>query len=84
MAQWSYLRRPHAVPNWHMPTTARAPQFTNAELKFIFDALLDVRVVLQAVEGGILQHPGEPPVRLHDLGPELARVEAALMLVAAA
>ncbi|MES2480391.1 MAG: hypothetical protein V4609_00200 [Pseudomonadota bacterium] len=67
-----------------MPTTACAPQFTNAELKLIFEALLDARVVLQAVEGGTLHHGAEPPVHLHDLGSELARVEAALMLVAAA
>lgn len=67
-----------------MSATACAPQFTHAELKLIFDALLDARVVLQAVEGGTLQHAAEPPVHLHDLGPELTRVEAALMLVAAA
>ena len=67
-----------------MPATACASQFTNAELKLISDALLDARGVLQAVEGGTLQHAAEPPVRLHDLGPELSRVEAALMLIAAA
>lgn len=62
-------------------TTAVSPQFTAEELKLILHALLDARVVLQAVEGGLLQHPPEPPVYLHDLSPELARVEAALMLV---
>jgi len=84
MARWSYSNPSQPVPDWHMPTTACAPQFTKAELKLIFDALLDARVVLQAVEGGILQHAAQPPVHVHDLGPELARVEAALMLVAAA
>ena len=59
-------------------------QFTAAELKLILHALLDARVVLQAVEGGLLQHPPQPPVYLHDLGPEIARVEAALLLVTAA
>lgn len=65
-----------------MPLVAH-PQFTADELKLILDALLDARVVLQAVEGGLLQHPPQPPVHLHDLSPELARVEAALMLVTA-
>ncbi|MEJ7932097.1 hypothetical protein WG922_19145 [Ramlibacter sp. AN1015] len=60
------------------------PQFTADELRLILDALLDARVVLQAVDGGLLQHPPQPPVYLHDLTPELARVEAALMLVTAA
>lgn len=66
-----------------MAPVVASPQFTSAELKLILHALLDARVVLQAVEGGMLQHPPHPPVHLHDLSPELARVEAALLLVTA-
>ena len=61
-----------------------ASQFTSAELKLIFDALIDARLVLQAVDGGTLQHPTEPPIVKLELGEEINRLEAALMLVAAA
>ncbi len=63
---------------------AAAPQFTADELRLILDALLDARLVLQAIAGGTLIHPFEPPLHLHDLAPEITRVEAALLLVGAA
>ncbi len=63
---------------------AAAPQFTADELRLILDALLDARLVLQAIAGGTLIHPFEPPLHLHDLTPENTRVEAALLLVGAA
>ena len=63
---------------------AAAPQFTADELRLILDALLDARLVLQAIAGGTLIQPSEPPLHLHDLSPEISRVEAALLLVGAA
>lgn len=61
-----------------------SPQFSADELRLILDALLDARLVLQAIAGGTLIHPLEPPLHLYDLAPEISRVEAALLLIGAA
>lgn len=63
--------------------TSPLGQFTGDELKLIFDALIDARLVLQAVDGGMLQHPPEPPILKLELREEINRLEAALLLVAA-
>lgn len=63
---------------------ATPPQFSSDELRLILDALLDARLVLLAISGGTLIHPYEPPLHLHDLTPEITRVEAALLLIGAA
>ncbi len=57
-------------------------QFTPAELKLLLEALLDARLVLSAIDGGTLQPPFEEPQIKLDLGEEINRLEAALMLVA--
>ncbi|AEG91498.1 Hypothetical protein Rta_04270 [Ramlibacter tataouinensis TTB310] len=61
------------------PSTA---QFTPEELKLLLDALLDARLVLSAIDGGTLQPPFEEPQIKLELGDEINRLEAALMLVA--
>lgn len=84
MARASYSGRSDGGADCVLMSMVVSPQFSAAELKLILHALLDARVVLQAVDGGLLQHPPHPPVHLHDLSPEIARVEAALLLVTAA
>lgn len=59
-------------------------QFTPDELKLLLDALLDARLVLSAIDGGTLQPPFEEPQIKLELGEEINRLEAALMLVASA